>query len=78
MTSYQVLNQGTEALYLGLESCELAATHLNISSNDCEKDINAVDSYINGNVGIRTKYVTQYFNIDNYLEHGTQLDYIGL
>ena len=27
---------------------------------------------------MRTKYITQYFNIDNYLEYGNQLDYIGL
>ena len=33
---------------------------------------------MDGKLGVRTKFITQYFNIENYEEHGTVLDYIGL
>ena len=33
---------------------------------------------MDGKVGVRTKFITQYFNIENYEEYGTVLDYIGL
>ena len=78
--SYNILNHGNEAIYLALESCELASTHLGLGdpSTDCETDLTVVNKYIDGLMGVRTKYIAQYFNIDNYLEYGTVLDYIGL
>ena len=58
----------------------MAVTHLGKGdpASDCESDTLNVNNYIDGKIGVRTKYITQYFNIDNYLDHGTVLDYIGL
>lgn len=58
MTTYQILNQGNEALYLHLESCQKAAEHLNITDDNCVTDTTFIDEYLNGKIGIRTKYIT--------------------
>ena len=47
-------------------------------TDHCITDPEVLDNYINGKVAIRTKFITQYFNIENYEKLGTILDYIGL
>ena len=80
LQNYNILNHGNEAIYLSLESCKVASTHheLGDPSQDCELDTLNVNNYIDGKIGVRTKYITQYFTIDNYMDDGTKLDYIGL
>ena len=48
------------------------------AEDSCITDTKLIENYIDGKVAIRTKFITQYFNIENYEELGSILDYIGL
>ena len=58
METYQVLNYGSEALYLNIESCQTALEHLGTGDPtiDCITDTATLDKYVDGQIGIRTKY----------------------
>ena len=52
---------------------------LQFDINECETDYEVIYDYADGMVQARTKFVGQYFNIDNYIEEPGEenLKYIG-
>lgn len=46
-------------------------------SISCEEDSSVVNSYVDRRVKIKTQYLTQYFNLDYYVDNKS-LSYVGL
>ena len=52
---------------------------LGFDISECETDEELIYDYVDGMVRANTKYVSQYFNIDDYIENPGEenLNYIG-
>ena len=76
---YTLAGQSGFTLFMTIQRCPSASRKLGFDISECEQDEEVIYDYLDGKVQANTKYVGQYFNIDNYLDDHDQdkMHYIG-
>ena len=76
---YTLAGQHGYTLFYTIKLCPYAQEALQFDISECETDDEVIYAYADGMIQARTKYVGQYFNIDNYIEEPGEenLKYIG-
>ena len=65
---YTLEGESGFTLFMTMQRCPSASRKLGFDISECEQDEEVIFDYLDGMVQVNTKYISQYFNIDNYLE----------